>query len=204
MIGLASAFGAASGLFGAYVSFLAPRLPTGPWMVVVVSAVFAVSILFAPKRGVVARVRRHRSHRRKIIRENILKALFKPGFENRDWSRYCSVSNLEDVWSFTRSELTSGLSTLKRRGLIEEHNEVYRLTSGGVAEGARVTRLHRLWELYLTQYLDLAGDHVHRDAEDIEHIITPEMEKQLEAALDKPRFDPHNQEIPYIDREETV
>jgi manganese/zinc/iron transport system permease protein len=58
-------------------------------------------------------------------------------------------------------------------------------------------RLHRLWELYLTEYLHLAPDHVHDDAETMEHIITPEIEKQLENRLQKPKYDPHHTEIPY-------
>ena len=40
-------------------------------------------------------------------------------------------------------------------------------------------------------------DHVHDDAEGIEHVITPEIEKELEELLDFPSVDPHNKEIPY-------
>lgn len=202
MVILAALFGAISGILGAYLSFLSPRWPTGPWVVVVVSLLFGVSLLFAPSRGVVARVLRHRKHRRKITQENILKALVKPGLADRNWSDYLTLSNLEDMWSFSRSELNSGLRRLKRKGMVEEKDNRIRLTDRGVAEGARVLRLHRLWELYLTHSLELAADHVHRDAEEIEHIITPEMERQLEEILQRPEYDPHQQEIPYLDREE--
>ena len=34
------------------------------------------------------------------------------------------------------------------------------------------------------------------DAETIEHIITPELEKRLAEILNDPRFDPHQSEIP--------
>ena len=61
----------------------------------------------------------------------------------------------------------------------------------------RIVRIHRLWELYLTTYLRIAPDHVHEDAETIEHIITPEMELKLEHLLDFPDKDPHHSEIPY-------
>jgi len=61
----------------------------------------------------------------------------------------------------------------------------------------RVVRIHRLWELYLTTYLRIAPDHVHEDAETIEHIITPEMESKLEHLLDYPEKDPHSANIPY-------
>lgn len=71
------------------------------------------------------------------------------------------------------------------------------LTDQGVEEGKRLTRLHRLWELYLIKYVKVAPDHVHDDAEAIEHIITPEIEAELVALLDSPDQDPHNKSIPY-------
>jgi manganese/zinc/iron transport system permease protein len=55
MIFLAAFFGAISGIGGAVSSSLAPNLPTGPIIVVVVSAIVAVSLLFAPNRGFVFR-----------------------------------------------------------------------------------------------------------------------------------------------------
>jgi manganese/zinc/iron transport system permease protein len=54
-----------------------------------------------------------------------------------------------------------------------------------------------LWELYLTEYLRIAPDHVHEDAETIEHIITPELERRLEEQLKYPKLDPHQSQIPY-------
>ena len=70
-------------------------------------------------------------------------------------------------------------------------------TQDGLKKGKRVVKLHRLWELYLTQYLRIAPDHVHDDAETIEHILTPELEAQLEKLLDYPDLDPHQSKIPY-------
>lgn len=77
-----------------------------------------------------------------------------------------------------------------------ENNKFY-LTNEGKLLGQRVTRTHRLWELYLTNYLNIAPDHVHDDAETIEHILTPELEKRLEELLQKPEQDPHSSQIPY-------
>jgi manganese/zinc/iron transport system permease protein len=201
MVWLSAVFGGLSGLAGAWVSFLAPRWPTGPWMVVMVTAIFALSITLAPSRGVVARLWRYWRQRIKTTREHVLKELFKPGLESRNWSRAVDLSTIFQRVASPIGEIRHSLWELRRRGLLERVNGKYRLTDGGVVEGARVLRLHRLWELYLTRFLDLPEDHVHRDAEEIEHIITPEMEARLEALLGKPSLDPHAQEIPYIGRE---
>jgi manganese/zinc/iron transport system permease protein len=60
-----------------------------------------------------------------------------------------------------------------------------------------VVRLHRLWEVYLTQRLRMAPDHIHPQAETMEHLITPELEAQLIHELDAPEVDPHQSKIPY-------
>ena len=71
------------------------------------------------------------------------------------------------------------------------------LTQKGKERGQRLAKIHRLWELYLTTYLSIAPDHVHDDAETMEHVITPEIERKLEEILAYPPKDPHGEEIPY-------
>ena len=45
-------------------------------------------------------------------------------------------------------------------------------------------------ELYLTNEASYAPDHVHDDAEKIEHIIGEKTVRQLERILENPRMDP--------------
>jgi manganese/zinc/iron transport system permease protein len=75
MLLLAGVIGGTSGAAGALGSASASNLPTGPLIVLVASLVLLVSILFAPRRGLVqAHLREHRV-RRRIRRENLLKDL---------------------------------------------------------------------------------------------------------------------------------
>lgn len=194
---LASAFGAISGLLGAWVSFLAPRFPTGPWIVVVISLIFGVSVLFAPERGVISRLIDFVRRRRKMTRDHLLKALFKAGAESDNWQAVYTRPQMVERFGFISKELRPALATLTRGGLVERANGGFRLTNDGREAGARVVRLHRLWEVYLTRFLELPPDHVHRDAHDMEHILTPELEARLEQVLQHPQTDPHDQEIPY-------
>ncbi|MEM8712969.1 MAG: metal ABC transporter permease [Planctomycetota bacterium] len=60
MVGLSAAFGGVSGLLGALLSASSLRLPTGPVVVLVATVIFLVSLLFAPRRGVIARARTRR------------------------------------------------------------------------------------------------------------------------------------------------
>lgn len=198
MVILASIFGIVAGVMGAYVSFLAPNLPTGPWMVVSAFTVFLISIVFSPRRGMLSRFLLHLKNRRKMTDENILKVLFKKGQPNNSWSDFFPESEIRHMWSFVPDELSRGLRALTKRKLLERSSHMFRLTEDGVTAGAVVLRRHRLWEVYLTRYLGLPGDHVHRDAEDMEHILTPELESELEQLLGHPERDPHHQDIPYL------
>ena len=63
---LAGLFGAFSGLVGTALSSLIPRMPTGPAIVVVASAIVGLSLLAAPGRGLIHRALRRRQNRRLI------------------------------------------------------------------------------------------------------------------------------------------
>ncbi len=62
MVVLAALFGALSGVTGTVFSSLIPKLPTGPAIVVAISVIVGISLLFAPGRGVLARIyQRHKN-----------------------------------------------------------------------------------------------------------------------------------------------
>ncbi len=197
MIMLSGAIGAVSGIVGAYISFLAPQLPTGPWIVVTAGGVFLVSLLFAPERGMIAQYVRRLSAEQRIVRDHLLKAFFRLRVAGG-----ASVNMFEPAVLASEARLVGpialgGLRRLKADNLAAESDHGWALTEPGKATAERVVRLHRLWEVYLSRYLSLPTDHVHRDADELEHLITPEMEKRLEALLEHPERDPHDRPIPY-------
>jgi manganese/zinc/iron transport system permease protein len=58
MVVLSGLFGGTAGAIGTAISTLAPRMPTGPLIVLAATAIFLVSLLFAPRRGLLARALR--------------------------------------------------------------------------------------------------------------------------------------------------
>jgi manganese/zinc/iron transport system permease protein len=197
MLLLAAAFGILSAIFGSYVSYVAPSMPTGPWIVVLLSVMALASVFLAPRRGIMARLQLQRSNARKMMLENILKTFYAIGEPQKTFFEARSLSALQEQRAIPIQKLRRGLQRLQRGGLIERNdNQTWQLTEKGLAESRQVVRRHRLWELYLNQRLLLAADHVHNDAEAIEHILTPEVEAQLEHELDYPVLDPHQSEIP--------
>lgn len=73
VVWLSGAFGACAAYVGAAVSTTAPDLPTGPIIVLVSFALFVLSLLLAPRRGVMAAWLRYRRFQRRIhIRQGLL------------------------------------------------------------------------------------------------------------------------------------
>ncbi len=66
---LAAAFGVAAGVGGIELSARVGRLPAGPSIILAGTALFVVSLLLAPKRGVIVRAFKQRKFRREILRD---------------------------------------------------------------------------------------------------------------------------------------
>jgi len=199
MTTLAVVFAAISSVAGAYISYLAPQMPTGPWIVTVLSAIAIFSFLVAPRKGILGRLMRQRQNRLQMLQENLLKTLYHIGEEDGRFLAPRSLEAIREKRFLHSSQLKNGLRLLKLNGYVKQDGEAWQFTKAGLTKGKKVTRLHRLWELYLTQYLKIAPDHVHEDAESIEHVITPEIEEKLVQLLKEPRFDPHRSVIPELD-----
>lgn len=75
------------------------------------------------------------------------------------------------------------------------------LTADGRRLALEVLRHHRLLELFLAEHLGMAWDRVHDEAEALEHVISPELERLIAAKLGDPRRDPHGDPIPSADLE---
>lgn len=196
MILLAAAIGAVSGATGSYASALVPRLPTGPTIVLVSSSVLIASLLLAPRRGLLWAMLRERRAAARIRRENLLKDLYRQGEKRGDWGAFLPAPELMGLRGQTGFQLAKSALPLAATGLVERQGDALRLTEEGRAEAEKVVRKHRLWEVYLTRRLELPSDHVHRDAEAMEHALTDEAVAEIETLLGFPTVDPHGQPIP--------
>ncbi|MFT4770059.1 MAG: manganese/zinc/iron transport system permease protein [Cryomorphaceae bacterium] len=196
MIILAMIIGIVSSMMGVYISSLAEGMPTGPWIVMVMSIIAIMAFIFAPGKGMLQRSIKRKAHQQKVRRENLLKLFY--SLEEKNEEQFFSRPQLLRSRRFRGRELELLLNKLTGKGFLFREENRYGLTDHGRSEATRVVRLHRLWELYLNERMNIAPDHVHHDAEAIEHIITPELEHMLLKDLGYPELDPHSSEIPGI------
>ncbi|MCB1110865.1 MAG: metal ABC transporter permease [Chlamydiia bacterium] len=188
---LAGLFGVLSGLGGNYLS-LRLAYPTGPMILLVAVALSLLSLLLAPQKGAIPRLIRSSRFRRRCQLENILKTLWKGGIDTP-----LSIEGILKWNPMGRLPMQHALFTLKREGWIFKNGEgKLLLTSDGIKRAEHLIRLHRLWELYLVSCLKVDEERVHHSAEEMEHIITPDLEDRLSALLNHPKRDPHQKPIP--------
>ncbi|MGQ0613315.1 MAG: metal ABC transporter permease [Planctomycetaceae bacterium] len=192
MVLLAGLLGAAAGGLGAAISSLRARLPTGPVVVLCSTAILGVSLLLAPRRGLLWAAHRRARNRRRVRVENLLKDLWRLGEGDGNLDAVRALSDLRAVRGAGRPDVVRA----RREGLVALEGTGVRLTAEGAARAGRVVRNHRLWELYLSRRLDLPDDHLHRDAEEMEHALDDEVWEEIDAALGRPLLDPHGRPIP--------
>jgi len=192
MIVIAGLMGMAAGAAGAWISALETRLPTGPLIVLCATALLLVSLLVSPRRGLLWAWVRRRRNRKRVRVENLLKDMWRLG--ERD-SRFDGTRAVSDVLA-VRAASKRAVDDAQSAGFIRRDGTQLMLTPKGLARAARIVRNHRIWESYLSRRLDLADDHLHRDAEDMEHVLDDEVIEQIDDALGRPATDPHGRPIP--------
>lgn len=194
---LAGLFGAFSGVVGANISYLAPQMPTGPWIVVATTMIFIVSMMFAPSRGIYSRFLMQKGMRHKIHDENTLRTLYK--LSEDCLAGGAQITTVLNYRKMKPQELYASAKRLERSGFLQKGGDSYVLTENGVKRALELTRSHRLWELYLHKEVDMPIDHLHDDAEEIEHILTPDLEQQIVEEIGEEAFDPHGSKIPSVE-----
>ena len=176
-----TAIGAVSGFVGAMVSALVPDLPSGAMIVLTAATMFAISLCFGPVRGVLPRIARRHRLNRSLDRQHLLRAMYEAQEERTD--DVVSFPELLSMRSWSPRRLGTAISRAVGQEWLIRQGSMWQLTRRGFAEARRLTRQHRLWELYLITHADVAPARVDRQADRIEHVVEPEILDQLRRML---------------------
>lgn len=190
MLLLSAVIGGLSGWLGASISALAPRMPAGALIVLVAACGFLLSMLVGVERGVLVRWLRQHRLKRRIGRQHLLRALYEILEADESASAQIAIRSVpfrqvrgRRTWS--DHQLRRTIHQAYQDGLLEPrtNDDAILLTEAGLDAAAQVTRNHRLWELYLIEYADVATSRVDRDADAVEHVLGEGMVATLEAKL---------------------
>jgi manganese/zinc/iron transport system permease protein len=167
-------------------------IPTGPMILIVASFCVFFSLLFAPRSGLVARLLRSHHFRTRCMEENLLKTLWKAGS-----TRTFTHRDIRLIFPNNTFMLTVMLWKMSLRNELSiSEGWCYSLAPKGTSRATRLVRLHRLWEAYLHYNMGVDPSEIHKHAEEIEHILTPEIEEELVKILGDQTTCPHERPIP--------
>lgn len=137
MVGLAALFGAAAGISGAVLSSSIRHLPTGPTIVLCLSAIVLVSLLLAPNRGIVWNLARERRSRRQLRADAVLSDLFTLAGHHSDPTHGHPLAALEAM-RLGQGSARRSLEALRERGWAHEGDSAeWSLTPAGLEEARR-------------------------------------------------------------------
>ena len=125
--------------------------------------------------------------------EHYLREIYKLGAAD-DVISVGALARVQDVSAASASAMVKKLAALG----LAEHAPYggIALTSAGERVALEVIRHHRLLELYLAETLGVDVDHVHEEADRLEHAISEELEARIDKALGYPTHGPHGDPIP--------
>ncbi len=159
---LAGLAGGLAGYLGAALSASAPNLPTGPIIVLVSFGFFALSLLLAPVRGVLAAVLKHlRFQRRVHIRQGLL-----------------ALAQDQKIYE----PLT--LRLLKRAGLARADGVA---TEAGKARAAKALRDEKRWEVVRADQAHEATAALYDGLRDIETVLTRDQIAEIDRQIGGPQ-----------------
>lgn len=200
LLAYAAVIGVCTAMLGTFFSFLGSNFPTGPFMVLSGASFFLAAFLASPRHGWLVRLWRQRSRRLRTERENTLKAMHRV-LEDREFhGEGVSLLELARLRRETLEESQHRAEQLRRAHLatLSEDGKDLHFTPQGWQQAKAIVRNHRLWELYLTNIMQFESDHVHDEAEKIEHILGADTVRELERKLEFPQTDPHGRKIPGV------
>jgi manganese/zinc/iron transport system permease protein len=190
---LAGMIGAVSCMLGSVISALAPRLPSGAMIVLTSAVFFIVSMLFGHQRGVVIQASRRWMTRRRIERRQVLRGVYEMLEARSEHPFALGIEGAAGTWvpasqllksrTWSARRMFAEVKRLRNEGILRVRDGELALTAKGLLEARRLTREHRLWELYLITHADVATERVDRDAEKIEDCLEPVMIEELEGLL---------------------
>ena len=190
MFWISGLLGAVSGWLGSLISAQYKDFPAGATIVLVATGLFGISFVFGKERGLLRLYWKQLLLNKKMGRQHFMRAVFELQ-EIKGSANGRVVQNLPVSWrdlkghrSWSVKELLKLRHQAEKEGHLEDcDSHMIALSEAGFGEAYRITRNHRLWELFLIEHADIASSHVDRDADAVEHILSPSMVRSLEAQL---------------------
>lgn len=117
-------------------------------------------------------------------KEDYLKMIYELGGNNKKVSNKQLVTRL----MVSAASVSEMVTKLLKEGFVEHvPYQGIQLTQAGLQKASALVRKHRLWEVFLVNYLGYAWNEVHEEAEVLEHVTSIELARRLDKYLISPK-----------------
>ncbi len=124
-------------------------------------------------------------------RDDYISAIYEL-IEKKEIATNKKISEILGVKAASVSEM---LKKLTEEGEVYTENKSILLTETGKMRARALLTKHRLWELFLVEYLGYSWHDVHEDAKALEYVTSNGLKDRLNEFLNKPMHCPHGNEI---------
>ena len=124
-------------------------------------------------------------------RDDYISAIYEL-IEKKEIATNKKISEILGVKATSVSEM---LKKLVEEGEVYTENKSILLTETGKMRARALLTKHRLWELFLVEYLGYSWQDVHEDAKALEYVTSNGLKDRLNEFLNKPMHCPHGNEI---------
>lgn len=176
MVVLSACLGGLSGALGTLLSAMGYNLPTGPLIVVAVTLIFLISMLCAPRRGLLAKAWRLARVRRETAREQILHRLYEARERGEE---AVTVGEIASRFTMSSWQMKRALGHLSKRRWIQmsdsgEHSILTVTEAGWQAAYDAVLRA-RLTEVWMMHENEVGAAIRDPDSGSVRDEIPPEL-----------------------------
>ena len=175
---LSGMFAVLSSLIGVFISFLSVDMPTGPWIIVMLSC-FAMFSAFISKKGILTKKIKSLKNKQKMLSDNLLKAFYKMNQNKNQAKIEITINEVVNLSALSLGDFNKTIKFLKKKKYVKISNDLYSLTDKGVEEAKKIIRAQILWELYMDKFMQIEADDVYNNAQSNRHIISSEIEVEL-------------------------
>lgn len=102
---------------------------------------------------------------------------------------------ISEILGVKAASVSEMLKKLAEEGEVYTENKSILLTETGKMRARALLTKHRLWELFLVEYLGYSWQDVHEDAKALEYVTSNGLKDRLNEFLNKPMHCPHGNEI---------
>lgn len=102
---------------------------------------------------------------------------------------------IAEILGIKAASVSEMLKKLVEEGEVYTENKSILLTETGKIRARALLTKHRLWELFLVEYLGYSWQDVHEDAKALEYVTSNGLKDRLNEFLNKPMHCPHGNEI---------